>query len=100
MQRSGVESVAELESTAKKVIETTQPNLEEKRRANEEAAAAAMAQWKELRKEPDKITAEADAFIAAEMARANDEIQRLQAETEARIKECKAAATAARKEEG
>jgi hypothetical protein len=99
IQRTGVQSVSQLESTAKQIIETTQPNLEDKRRANEEAAAAAMAQWTELRKEPDTIMAEADDFIASEMARANDEIQRLEAEAEARIKECKAAATAARKEE-
>eukprot|EP00746_Dinoflagellata_sp_MGD_P163899 gnl/MRDRNA2_/MRDRNA2_92201_c0_seq1.p1 gnl/MRDRNA2_/MRDRNA2_92201_c0~~gnl/MRDRNA2_/MRDRNA2_92201_c0_seq1.p1 ORF type:complete len:578 (+),score=199.91 gnl/MRDRNA2_/MRDRNA2_92201_c0_seq1:62-1795(+) len=99
IQRSGVASVKELEDTAKQIIETTQPNLEEKRRANDEAAAAATEQWTELRKEPDKIMAEADDFITAEMARANDEIQRLEAEAEAKIKECKAAAIAARKEE-
>lgn len=99
IQQSGVESVARLESTAKEVIETTQPNLQEKRHVNDEAAATATAQCTELRKEPDKIMAEADDFIAAEMARANDEIQRLEAEAEARIKDCKAAAIAARKEE-
>lgn len=99
IQRSGVELVTQLETTAKGVIENTKPNVDEKRRANEEAAAAAMAQWTELRKEPDKIMAEADDFIAAEMARANDEIQRLEAEAEKRIQECKAAAVAARKEE-
>jgi len=99
IQRSGVETVSQTESNIKQVIETTQPNLEEKRRANEEAAAAATAQWKELRKEPDKIMAEADDFITAEMTRANDEIARLEAEAEARIKECKAAALEARKEE-
>jgi len=99
IQRSGVQSVSQLESTAMRVIVTTQPNLEDARRANEEAAAAATAKYRQLRQEPDKITAEADEFISAEMTRANDEIQRLADETEAKIKACKEATIAARNEE-
>lgn len=99
IQQTGAETVSALQEQAKKELESTQPTLEEKRRTNEEVAAAAIATFFQLKKEPPAIEAEADAEIAACMARGKDEEERLQNEADAQTSAARAVAKAAQDEE-
>jgi len=95
----GSANVADLERRATTVIETTQSDLELARHADERAAAAATARWREAKKQPEEISKKADDEIAAKERSAQEEEAELRSRAEVRIAAAKAATKAAYQEE-
>lgn len=99
IKKNGADTVSALERQANHVVDSTQPKLEATRRADEKAAAEATETLKQLKPEPGRLAAEADAEADAAMQNAAAEEQRLQQEGEAFCSTAKATMKAAHDEE-